>query len=164
MPWRNAATVVVDRDGRWVDADERALELLGVASIDELRRMSPDTFAAAPPDPGERAAWEKAYFASRAEGVFAESAFRRPDGELIRVRMAVLDTGDGTYRALFYPVERPTTNLTARIYRMADVLQEWRAAERQLVGLPPDSVEAREVLASIELLREQHDHLFERKR
>lgn len=164
MPWRKAATVVLDSDGRYVDADERALELLGVASVEELRGTPPEAFAVIPPDPAERAAWEQAYFASRADGVFAEVAYRRLDGELVRVRTAILEIGGGRYRALFYPVERPTTNLAPRIYRVADVLEEWRAAERQLVSLDPDSPEAREVMELIELLRQQHHRLFERMR
>ncbi|MEO5965653.1 MAG: hypothetical protein ABIR11_09335, partial [Candidatus Limnocylindrales bacterium] len=70
-----------------------------------------------------------------AHGVLAEGLFRRIDGELVRVRTAILAEPDGRYRALFYPVERPTTNLSSRVFRMADVLQEWRAVERRLVDL-----------------------------
>jgi PAS domain-containing protein len=69
MPWTSAGTVMLDRDGRYLDADESALELLGVPSVDELRNTPPETFAAVPPDPIEQEAWRKAYFASRAEGV-----------------------------------------------------------------------------------------------
>jgi hypothetical protein len=61
-------------------------------------------------------------------------------------------------------IERPTTNLTAKVYRIADVLAEWRSAERELAELDPESDEAREVQAIIDLLREQHHTLFERAR
>ena len=160
MPWRRAATVTLDVEGRYVDADPGALELLGVETVDELRAMSPGAFAAVPPDPEEQEAWRRAYFAIRAEGVLAEVAFRRTDGELVRVRTAILDQGDGSFTALFYPVERPTTNLTPRVYRIADILTDWRSAERRLVDLDPDSEEGREVAAEIELLRRQHHALF----
>ena len=160
MVWARAAAVILDRDGHYLDADEAALELLGVESVDALRETSPDTFAALPPDPEEQEAWRKAYFSSQAEGVLAEGAFRRLDGELVRVRTAILDEGDGTFRALFYPVERPTTNLTAKIYRIADVLAEWRAAERRLVELKPASEEGRRVQADIEGLRAQYQEMF----
>jgi PAS domain-containing protein len=111
MVWRQAATVILDREGRYLDADDAALELLGVPSVEEFRSMSPAVFAAVPPDPEEQEAWRKAYFASRAEGVLAEGALRRTDGELVRIRTAILEEPDGRFRALFYPIERPTTNL-----------------------------------------------------
>jgi hypothetical protein len=156
--------VVLDSRGHYLEADDAALELLGVATIEELRATSPDRFAALPPDPVEQEAWRRAYFASHAEGVLAEVAFRRLDGELVRVRTAIHDEGDDRYRALFYVIERPTTNLTAQVYRIAHVLQEWRSAERRLVELDPESEEARRVEADIELLREQHHLLFEQAR
>ncbi len=162
MVWTKAATVILDRDGRYLDADDSALELLGVPSVDELRSSSPDRFAALPPDPAEQEAWRAAYFSSRAEGVLAEGALRRLDGELVRVRTAILEDPDGRFRALFYPVERPTTDLSAKVYRIADVLAEWRAAERRLVALEPGSEEAQAVTADIELLREQYQRLFRR--
>ena len=41
MVWRQAATVFLDRQGRYLDADEAALDLLGVASAEEYRALSP---------------------------------------------------------------------------------------------------------------------------
>jgi PAS domain-containing protein len=155
---------MLDSEGHYLDADETALELMGVDSVEELRALAPEAFAALPPDPDEQEAWRQAYFASRAEGVLAEFAFRRLDGELVRVRLAILDLGDDRYRALFYPIERPTSDLTARIYRIAEVLSEWRRVERQLVDLDPESDEARRLTEDIELLREQHSTLFDEAR
>lgn len=163
MPWTSAATVMLDRDGRYLDADERALELLGVSSVDALRDTPPETFAAVPPDPVEQEAWRKAYFASRAEGVLAEVAFRRLDGELVRVRTAILEESDGRFRALFYPIERPTTNLSAKVYRIADVLDEWRAAERRLADIDPDSPAGRELQRDVDVLRAQYQQLVKAK-
>ena len=37
MVWRSAAVLMLDAEGRYMDADPRALELLGVATVDELR-------------------------------------------------------------------------------------------------------------------------------
>lgn len=154
--WQRSATVIIDAEGNYQDADQAALDLLGVPSVEELRATPPAAFAALPPDPEEQAAWRKAYFASRAEGVLAEVAFRRRDGELVRIRTAILDEGDGTFRALFYPIERPTTNVHPRIYRIADVLTEWRSAERRLVELEPGTDEAAALEADIAVLREQY--------
>jgi hypothetical protein len=135
-----------------------------VGSVEELRKTPPDRFAAVPPDPEEQEALRQAYVASRADGVFAEVPFRRLDGELVRVRAAIIDTGDGRYRALFYPIERPTADLSARVFGIADVLSEWRRAERRLVELDPASDEARRLTEDIALLRDQHHTLFERRR
>lgn len=162
MPWTKAAVVILDDEGRYLDADPVALDLLGVASVEELCAIPPERFAALPPDPAEQEAWRKAYFASRADGVLAEVAFRRLDGELVRVRTAILDEGDGRFRALFYPIERPTTDVTARIYRIADVLAEWRGAERRLVALEPGSDEEARIEAEVALLREQYQLLSRR--
>ena len=161
--WRSAATVLLDANGRYVDADEQALELLGLQSVDELRATPPETFAAVPPDPEEQEAWREAYFASRAEGVLAEGAFRRTDGELVRVRTAILDEGDGRFRALFYVLERPTTNLSAKTYRISDVLSEWRSAERRLAEVDPESDAGRTLAAEVETLRDQYQQMFRRK-
>lgn len=162
MPWTQAASVILDPEGRFLDADEHALDLLGVPTVEELRALPPDAFAALPPDPVEQEAWRKAYFASRAEGVLAEGAFRRADGELVRVRTAIMDEGNGRYRALFYPVERPTSNLSSRVFRIADVLTEWRAAERRLESVDPNSDEGRQIAADVELLRQQYHQMFRR--
>ena len=160
MVWRSAAVIILGAEGAYLDADQAALDLLGVTSVEALRAMPPDQFAAIPPDPEEQEALRRAYFATAADGVLAEVAFRRIDGELVRVRTAIVAEPDGTYRALFYPVERPTTNLTPRLYRIADVLAEWRGAERRLVEVEPGSEDGARLAAEIELLRAQYQQLF----
>ena len=138
--------------------------LLGVGSVEELRATHSDRFAVEPPDLEEQEAVRRAYFASRADGLLAEIPFRRLDGENVRVRVAIVEEDDGRFRALFYPIERPATDLRARVYRIADVLSEWRAAERRLVELDPEDDEARRLSDQIALLRDQHSYLFDRKR
>jgi PAS domain-containing protein len=159
MPWTRAATVYLDRDGRYLDADSAALDLLGVGTLEELQRLPPDAFAAVPPDPSEQEAFRSAYFSSRAEGVLAEGAFRRPDGELVRVRTAILGEADGRFRALFYVLERPTTNLSVRAYRIGDVLAEWRAVERQLAAVDPATPAGADLQREVDLLRAQYQEL-----
>jgi hypothetical protein len=48
------------------------------------------------------------------------------------------------------------------VFTIADVLREWRGAERRLVALEPSSEEARRLSGEIELLRLTHDRLFRR--
>lgn len=162
MVWRSAAMVLLDAEGRYVDADERALQLLGVATVEELRATPPDVFQATFPDPDGEAAFRAALLAEPFRGLLGEGAIRRMDGELVRVRTAIIPKPEGGYRALLYAVERPTTNLTPRIFKIADVLAEWRVAERRLVGVDLATDEGKRVSAEVEQLREQYQVLFER--
>ena len=162
MVWRSAAVLLLDADGRYVDADERALELLGVATVDELRASPPETFQATPPDPEADAAFRAAIVDARFKGLIGEGALKRRDGELVRVRTAIIPEPGGGFRALLYPVERPTSDLTPRVYKIADVLGEWRVAERRLVEIDAATDEGRRITAEVEQLREQYHVLFER--
>jgi PAS domain-containing protein len=155
------AAVKLDAAGRYVDANQTALELLGVPSVEVLRETKPDTFSPRPPDLEEQAAFMEAYIASAAKGLLVESALRRTDGELIRARTAILPEGDG-YRVVFHPLERPTENLSVRVYTISDVLAEWRQAERKLVDVEPGSDEAIRVNEQIELFKTQYQRMFHR--
>jgi len=160
MVWRTAAVVSIDPEGRYLDADDRALDLLGVATVDELRSLPADAFQPAPPDPDQEQAFRAAFIDALFQGLIGEGAIRRLDGELIRVRTAIVRQPDGGFRVLLYPVERPTTNLAPRIFKIGDVLAEWRSAERRLVAVDPTSDEGRRVAADVDLLREQYQALF----
>jgi hypothetical protein len=67
---------------------------------------------------------------------------------------------DGAYSLVIYPLERPTANLSTRVVTIAEVLAEWRSAERRLVALDPETPEAKQVAEEIEGLREAHRRLF----
>jgi PAS domain-containing protein len=162
MIWRSAAVLMLDAEGRYVDADERALELLGVGSVEELRATPPNAFQATPPDPEGEAAFRAAFLDAPFQGLIGEGAVKRLDGELVRVRTAIVLERDGGYRVLLYPVERPTSNLAPRMYKIADVLAEWRMAERRLVEIDPGTDEGRRIAAEVDQLREQYQVLFQR--
>jgi PAS domain-containing protein len=162
--WQQAAALRVDATGRWLDASEEALDLLGVPSVDALRALPPDAFSPEPADPAEQAAFQEAYATSLAQGLLIEGPFKRLDGELVRARAAILADAAGDYRLLFYPVERPTTNRSTKVFTIADVLAEWRGAERRLVTLDGGSEEAQRLTGEIEVLRMTHERLFKRAR
>jgi len=161
--WHSACVVVLGPDGQYVDADESALELLGVGCVNELRATSPQAFRPTPTDEAEIAELRRSIAESTFHGLLAEHAIRRRDGELIRVRTALVPTAEGGYRALMYPVERRTTNLTASVYRISDVLAEWRSTERRLVAVDPTSDEGEQLTADVDLLKEQYQQLFRTK-
>ncbi len=163
MPWRSAAVLTLDPTGRYLDADQEALDLLGVGSVEDLRDTDPSVFQAVSPNPADVEALGQAFTTAAFEGMLAEGAIRRLDGELVRIRTAVMPLDGGGYRALLYPVERPTVNLTQRVYRIADVLAEWRSAERRLVDLDPASEDAQRLAEEVVLLRAQYQELFQRR-
>ena len=160
MTWERAVMLRADAAGRWLDATDEALEMFGVPSRDVLRSLPNDAFSPTPPDPEERDALMEAYGAAFAQGVLIEGPYRRLDGEVGRARTAVFPDPDGAFILVIYPLERPTTNLSTRVVTIAEVLAEWRSAERRLVALDPDSHEARRVAEEIEGLREAHQRLF----
>ena len=160
MTWERAVMLRADAAGRWLEASDEALDLFGVPSIDVLRGLPNDAFSATTPDPAERDALIEAYGAAFAQGVLIEGPYRRLDGEVGRARTAVFPDPDGAYSLIVYPIERPTTNLSTRVVTIADVLAEWRSAERRLVALDPESHEAKTVAEEIEGLREAHRRLF----
>jgi PAS domain-containing protein len=160
MVWHTAAVVILGADGRYVDADDTALDLLGVPCVDALRAKPPGAFRATPRDETEALELQRSIAEATFHGLLAETPLRRADGEVIRVRTALVPTPGGGYRVLLYPVERPTTDLSARVYRITDVLAEWRSAERRLVDVDPTSAEGQQVMADVDLLREQYHELF----
>jgi PAS domain-containing protein len=160
VAWERAATLRIDGEGHWLDATSEALDLLGVPSIDVLRDLPADAFAAVPADPSEQAAFAEAYFATESRSLLIEGPYRRLDGEVGRARTAVVPDPDGAYHLLILPLERPTTDLSTRVLTIAEVLAEWRGAERRLVTLDPESEDAKRVAEEIEGLREVHGRLF----
>jgi hypothetical protein len=164
VSWQSAAALVTDEKGQYVDANEAGLELLGVASVEELRATPPAAFQATPPDTDEQQALRTAFLDAVFQGLIGEGTIRRLDGELVRVRTVITPIPEGGFRVLLDPVERPTTNLTPKVYKVSDVLAEWRSAERRLVTVDTDSEEGRDLLEDVELLRAQYRLLFEMNR
>ncbi len=53
------------------------------------------------------------------------------------------------------PTEQPTTMYTA-----GQVLAEWRAAERRMITIPPDTAQWHHAQAEIDLFRQRYQELF----
>ena len=162
LVWRTAAVVRIDAEGRYLAADPQALELLGVDSEERLRTLPPEAFQATPPDPEAEAAFKAAMLDGPFHGLLGEGPIQRLDGELVRVRTAIIPQREGGYRVLLYPLERPTADLTPRIFKIDDVLAEWRTAERRLVQVDRATAEGAQIALEVERLKEQYHVLFER--
>ena len=153
------ALVIIDGDGRYIDGNDRALELLGV-SLEELRSSTGATFADAPADEAQATAFRTAWEGAGRPDITGETTVRRPDGSRIRVRFAITPRADGTYAATFEVVggsrsEPPT------VRTIGDVITAWRAAERRLDTLEPGSSEWLAAQDEVAWLRERHATIFQ---
>ncbi|MEO8570687.1 MAG: PAS domain-containing protein [Chloroflexota bacterium] len=151
------AVISLDRDGRYLDANAEALDMLGV-SIDELRTSAPDRFAIRPSVGAEQAALRSEWESGRTQPLVGTTGLRRADGTTIRVAYAIepIDLG---FRARLRRVEGSPHD-AASVYSVGDVLREWRTAERELAELTPGTPGWARTLDEIELLRERYQEIF----
>lgn len=82
------AVISLDRDGRYLDANAEALDMLGV-SIDELRTSAPDRFAIRPSVDAEQAALRSEWESGGTQPLVGTTGVRRADGTTIRVAYAI---------------------------------------------------------------------------
>jgi PAS domain S-box-containing protein len=151
------AVIMLDAAGRYVDANDAALRLLGV-SLDDLRTSQPDRFAVRPMGDAEQAALRARWESGGTQPVVGTTGLRRPDGTVIRVAYAIQAVVDGA-RARIWQVEG-SPNAPTTLFTVGDVLREWRAAERELAELAPGTPEWARTLDEITMLRGQYQELF----
>jgi len=106
------ALVIIDGDGRYIDGNVPALDILGV-SLEELRAATSATFAEAPVDEAQSQAFREAWEAAGRPDITGETTVRRPDGSHVRVRFAITPRADGTYAATFQSVPDSPSHLVA---------------------------------------------------
>ena len=145
-------------DGTVDHANPEALSLLGV-TLSQLRALPPGAFSPEAPDPEAQAAFREQWEAGGRPDVGGDATLRRLDGSMVRVRFAIAAQPDGRYVAVLAPT-RGSTNAPSTLFTGGRILAEWRAAERQLAELRPDSPEAVGVRTEIERLRELYQDLF----
>ena len=151
------AVIALDGAGRVVNANEAALELLGV-SLAELRGAPPGHFAIEPTQEGEQAALRTQWTDGGEQPLVGTTGLRRGDGSTIRVAYAVEGTASG-FNARLWQIEG-SPEAPASVFTVGDVLREWRAAERQLTELAPGTKDWARTLIEIELLRSKYQELF----
>lgn len=152
------ATMILDPDLTPIDASAAALELIG-ATIDELRRLPPGGLAAEADAAGSAIALRDTWKASGTPELGGEITIRRLDGRRVRVRFGLTPLDDGRFLAILEPVATPVERPDV-IYTAGQVLAEWRAAERRMHEVPPDSPEGRRIRADIEVFRARYQDVF----
>lgn len=161
---RRSGWVRLSTAGRYLDADEAALAMLGM-TLAELRHALPGSFSAEPPDPAAtealRGEWERT-----GRGALAGSTtVKRPDGSELALRFLIEPQPNGTMLAVIEAM--PEAGKSAHptvIYTVAGVLSAWRAAERQLEALTPGSPEEVQLRAQIDNLRSEYRRLVDARR
>ena len=159
MPSHEAsdATITIDAAGRFVDANEAALELLGVSLV-ALLTSPPERFTIRPTIEVDQSGSHGEWTTGGAQPRVGTAGLRRGDGTTIRVAYAIEPAGSG-FRARLWPAEdAPPTATSGRM--VGDVLREWRSAERELAEMVPGTPEWLRTLSRIEALRGRYQEVF----
>jgi PAS domain S-box-containing protein len=151
------AWLSLDRSGRYVDANDAALELFGV-SLPDLLASPPDRFAIEPTDEAEQAALREEWASRGSRALVGTAGLKRADGQTIRVSYAIVPAGDGFRARLSLIPGSPQA--PSSIYTVGSIMREWRAAERQLSELLPGSDDWARTKNEIEMLRARYQELF----
>lgn len=152
--------MVLNADGTTADASPAALELLGL-TLEQLRALPPGALSAEPQDEDAREAFLQQWKGQGSPDIGGAATIRRLDGTSIRVKFGITPIEDGRFLALLEPIAGPTQQPTT-LYTAGQVLAEWRAAERRMVEIPPDSAEWHDAQAEIETFRRRYQELFKR--
>ena len=152
--------MVLNADGTTAEASPAALELLGL-TLEQLRALPPGALSAEPRDPEERAAFLQQWEGQGSPDISGEATMRRLDGSTIRVKFGVTPIEDGRFVAIIEPIAGATQQPTS-IYTAGQVLAEWRAAERRMVEIQPDTAEWHDAQSEIENFRQRYQDVFKR--
>jgi hypothetical protein len=151
------AELSLDTTGRYIDANDAALELLGV-SLPELLASPPDRFTIAPSDASAQASLREEWASGGSRPLVGTAGLVRADGQTIRVSYAIEPDGAG-FRARLSLIQG-SPEAPASVYTVGSVMREWRAAERQLSELLPGSEDWARTKSEIEMLRTRYQELF----
>src|SRR6185369_6411729 len=121
--------LVADRQGRYVDADDAALELLGL-TLEELRSLRVGNLSG-PHAELARTVWRR--MAATGEDMSSgEGPLFLPNGTEIRVRyLRIHALPNGDYELELEQIDAPHRDRPPVSDRPSTILREWRAAERE---------------------------------
>ena len=121
--------LVADRQGRYVDADDVALELLGL-TLEELRSLRVGDLSG-PHAELARTVWRR--LAATGEDMSSgEGTLYLPNGSEIRVRyLRIAAMQSGEYELELEPIRATDAGRPPSADRTSEILREWRVAERE---------------------------------
>jgi PAS domain-containing protein len=135
------ARVLISADGRYLDANPLALELLGVDAAALLTHGVGD-FTVPEYRDASRASWAHLAATGLVEFLIDETFLLRLDGTaaVVKVHPVVPGEAPGTWWAQFQPLSGPRGRVLS-LAKPNQVLSAWRAAERRAAALPEGSRE-----------------------
>lgn len=151
------ALIRIDAAGRYIDANEAAIELLGV-TLDELRESPGDRFSIWPANVADQTAFRAESESAGSQPLVGTAGLKRGDGAAIRVLYAIEADKSGFVARLWEVPGSP--DAPPSVFSVGEVLRSWRAAERELAELSQGSPEWARTLSEIELLRDRYRELF----
>ncbi len=152
------ARVILNPDGTIATANAPALGLYG-ATLAELQAAPAGAFSAQPQAPGAEAALREAWESQGQPDLVGETTIRGLDGMDRRVAFGLTRLGDGRLVAILRPLDHPTGD-EPKVFTAGQVLARWRAAERELETIEPDSPEAANIQREIDRFRAAYQQLF----
>lgn len=140
-PTPRIARVLIDRDGRYLDGDPLALELLGVDAA-ALREHAVGDFTLPELREATRASWQHLAATGQTAYLIDETFLVRADGTATVVKVHPMVPGDepGTWWSRFELIPGPRGK-ALHLARPAQVLNAWRAAERRAAAIPEHTPE-----------------------
>jgi hypothetical protein len=132
----NDNRVTLGPDGTVIEASPGALSLLEM-SLEQLQALPPGGLGLER-DAEASKAFESAWTQAGRADIVGAGTIRLPDGRLIRVRYLISPLPDGGFAVLLDRTADPV-DAPAELYTASGVLSAWRATERRLAEVAPDS-------------------------
>lgn len=133
-----ASRLVLGPDGTVIEASAEALELLEV-SLEELQELPPGSLGL-DRDPVTSEAFQVAWAEAGRGDIVGAGTLRLRDGRLIRIRYLIAPLPNGGFAVLLDRATDPV-GAPARVYTTSGALSAWRASERRLAEVVPDSTD-----------------------
>jgi PAS domain S-box-containing protein len=157
------ATIVLDAEGRYVDASPLALELLGV-DLPTLLTKQPADFrdpGSPPTDEARRAE----LIAALPRGLAGVTTIRRADGATFRARFTIGPHPDrpGFMIATIEPIAARVAAPPV-VRTLPEVLEAWRQADREVAAFDPGTREWRAARVRLVEARDMYQRLSRLRR
>jgi hypothetical protein len=150
------ARILIAADQSIADVTPEALRLLDM-TFDQLRSLPPGGLSLERDREGSKD-FESAWNDAGRNPVIGSGTIRLLDGRLIRIQYFIVPQLDGGFEIVFDVVDEPL-DAPSRMYAVGDILAAWRAAERTLAELDPESEEWAAAQAAIAHFRGEYRRL-----
>ena len=156
---RREARISVGSDSTVLGATAGALELLEM-SLAQLQALPPGGLSLEA-DVAASAGFEEEWRRTGEQRIFGAGTVRLLDGRLLRIQYAIDPLPDGTFEIV---LERSQEDVSApaRTFTAGHVLSSWRAAERRLAEIPPETPEWALAKRELDHFRDEFRRVTER--